>query len=119
MLLDDSHLEAAGEMLDRLVDLHSLSDDQQDYLDVLASLIKDYEDAKHPMPEASAGEVLTFLMEQHGLRQVDLVPVLGSKTVVSEVLLGRRQLNVRHIRELCSFFHVSADVFIRPGGHEH
>lgn len=109
---DDEHLEAAGRVLDRLVDLPNLSDGQQDYLDVLAGLIKEYEDAHHPMPPTSGVEVLIFLMEEHGLRQADLVPVLGSKSLVSEILQGKRKLNLNHIRQLSQHFKVPADAFI-------
>jgi HTH-type transcriptional regulator / antitoxin HigA len=109
---NDGDMEAAGAMLDRLLDRKTLSEGQQDYLDVLGSLIKDYEDAQHPMPQASGVEVLQFLMEQHGLRQSDLAPMLGSKSVVSEVLRGKRKLNLRHVRRLSDFFGVSADAFI-------
>jgi HTH-type transcriptional regulator/antitoxin HigA len=50
-------------------------------------------------------------MEEHDLRQSDL-PEVGSQGVVSEVLNGKRELNVRQIRELARRFHVSPTVFI-------
>ncbi len=50
-------------------------------------------------------------MEQHGLRQSDL-PEVGSQGVVSEILSGRRDLNVRQIRLLAERFHVSAATFV-------
>lgn len=109
---DDQHLEAAGEVLDQLLDLEEISEGQQDYLDVLAGLIREYEDARRPMPSASGVDVLRFLMEEHGLRQTDLGPVLGSKSLVSEILQGKRKLNLNHIRRLSQHFNVPADAFI-------
>jgi len=50
-------------------------------------------------------------MEEHGLRQSDLAEV-GSQGVVSEILNGKRELNVRQIRELAKRFHISPAVFI-------
>ena len=55
--------------------------------------------------------VLAYLMEEHGLRQSDL-PEVGSQGVVSEVLSGKRELNVRQIRELAARFGVSPAVFV-------
>ncbi|HSG17040.1 MAG TPA: hypothetical protein VLE70_12060 [Anaerolineae bacterium] len=51
-------------------------------------------------------------MEEHGVRQADL-PEVGSQGVVSEILSGKRELNVRQIRELARRFHVSPAVFIQ------
>ena len=55
--------------------------------------------------------VLRFLMDEHGLTQSDL-PELGSQGVVSEILRGRRQINVRQVRALSARFCVSPAVFI-------
>ena len=63
------------------------------------------------MPPIHGTELLQFLMEEHGLRQSDLAEV-GSQGVVSEILNGKRELNVRQIRELAKRFHVSPAVFI-------
>ena len=63
------------------------------------------------MPKACGVEVLRYLMEEHGLRQADL-PEIGSQGVVSEILSGKRELNLRQIRELAKRFHVSPAVFV-------
>jgi HTH-type transcriptional regulator/antitoxin HigA len=63
------------------------------------------------MPDASGADVLRFLMEEHGLTQSDL-PEVGSQGVVSEILAGKRALNVRQIRVLGARFRVSPAVFI-------
>jgi HTH-type transcriptional regulator / antitoxin HigA len=80
-------------------------------LDTLGTIIHAYEERHHPMPESSGAEALRFLMEEHGLRQVDL-PEVGSQGVVSEILNGRREMNVRQIRHLARRFHVSPAVFL-------
>ena len=66
-------------------------------VETLSVLIEAYDREHHSLPEASVIDVIRFLMEQHGLSQKDL-PEIGSQGVVSEVLAGRRQLNVRQIR---------------------
>jgi HTH-type transcriptional regulator/antitoxin HigA len=55
--------------------------------------------------------MLRFLMEQHALAQSDL-PELGSQGVVSEILRGKRELNLRQIKALAERFHVPAALFI-------
>ena len=80
-------------------------------LDTLGTLIQVYEEEHVLMPDSSGVEVLHYLMEEHQLVQSNLTEV-GSQGVVSEVLSGKRELNVRQIRELAKRFHVSPGVFI-------
>jgi HTH-type transcriptional regulator/antitoxin HigA len=80
-------------------------------LDTLGTLIHAYEEEHYPIPESSGVDVLHFLMEEHGLTQSDL-PEIGSQGVVSEILRGKRELNVRQIRALATRFQVSPAVFI-------
>ncbi|MCY1520277.1 Antitoxin HigA [compost metagenome] len=62
------------------------------------------------MPDAPGHEVLRNLMSEHNLTQCDLTEI-GAQSVVSEILNGKRQFNVRHIRALAERFKVPADVF--------
>jgi HTH-type transcriptional regulator/antitoxin HigA len=80
-------------------------------LDTLGTLIEVYEDEHTEMPDVGSKEILQFLLEEHGIRQADL-PEIGSQGVVSEILNGKRELNVRQIRLLAERFHVSPAVFI-------
>jgi HTH-type transcriptional regulator/antitoxin HigA len=80
-------------------------------LDTLGTLIHAYEEAHHPMPESSGAEVLRYLMDEHGLTQSEL-PEVGSQGVVSEILSGKRELNVRQVRALAKRFGVAAGAFV-------
>jgi HTH-type transcriptional regulator/antitoxin HigA len=80
-------------------------------LDTLGGLIRSYEEQHHPMPVASGAEMLRFLLDAHERAQADL-PEVGSQGVVSEILHGKRELNVRQIRALAARFHVSPAEFI-------
>src|SRR6266508_4732661 len=75
-------------------------------LDTLGTLIHAYEEEIYPIPCSTGTEVLRFLMDEHGLTQSDL-PEVGSQGVVSEILNGKRELNVRQIRSLAHKFGVS------------
>lgn len=80
-------------------------------LDTLGILLHAYEEQHHPIPDSSGAEVLRFLMAEHGLIQSEL-PEIGSQGVVSEILSGKRELNMRQIRALAMRFKVSPAVFI-------
>lgn len=63
------------------------------------------------MPSASGVDMLRFFMEEHDLTQSDL-PGVGSQGFASEILSGKRELNVRQIRALASRLHLSPAVFV-------
>ncbi len=79
---------------------------------MLALLITSYEDRTYPISDSSPAEILKFLMEQHNLKQVDLVEIFGNKSVVSEVLNGKRPFSKAHIRRVSERFHVSPELFL-------
>jgi HTH-type transcriptional regulator/antitoxin HigA len=80
-------------------------------LDTLGTLIHIYEEEHYPIPDVTGAEVLRFLLEEHSLTQSDL-PEVGSQGVVSEILNGKRELNVRQIRFLAEKFKVSSAAFL-------
>ena len=112
-LRNEQEYDRAVERLNDLLDEVGTDEQHPLYtlLDTLGTLIHAYEEEHHPIPECSGVDVLRFLMEEHDLTQSDL-PELGSQGVVSEILRGKRELNVRQIRALVKRFHVSPGVFI-------
>jgi HTH-type transcriptional regulator/antitoxin HigA len=82
------------------------------YLKTLTDLISDYEDSKFKASAVSGKEMLSYLMELQGLTQTDLAKELGGQPIVSKVLKGERELNLRQIKALAKRFKVSPEVFI-------
>ena len=80
-------------------------------METLGSLVESYEDQNIQIAEGSPSDVLKYLMEEHDLKQSDL-PEIGSQGVISEILSGKRQLNVRQIKLLSNRFKVSPAVFM-------
>ena len=80
------------------------------FIDTLSLLVEAYDEEHHQMPEASPLELLKFLMEQHDLSQGDF-PEIGSQGVVSEILRGKRELNVRQIQALSRRFNLPLEAF--------
>lgn len=64
-----------------------------------------------PMPKGDGRTALAFLMQQHGLGQTDL-PKVATQSVISDILNGKRQFNLRQIKSLCERFNVSAETFL-------
>jgi len=89
-----------------------LSSEETALLELLVKLIADFEEEYYPIRDASPQEVLLELMNARGLKQADLANVLGSKSRVSEVLSGKRELSKSQIKSLSEFFNVSAELFI-------
>lgn len=109
----DADYEKAVTILNQLLDAGAADESSPlgDLTNALGAVIGDYENLHHPMPEVTPAATLRFLMQQHQLTQSDL-PEIGSQGVVSEILRGKRELNVRQIKELAGRFQVPAAVFI-------
>lgn len=63
-------------------------------LDVLVELVVAYEEKHFPMDYPSPAEAIEYCMEQRGLEPRDLVPLIGTRTKVTEVLSGKRQITM-------------------------
>jgi HTH-type transcriptional regulator/antitoxin HigA len=111
---NEREYQAAVKRLDALLDEVGTNERHPLYglLDTLGTLVYAYEEQHHAFPDARGADVLRFLMDEHGLTQSDL-PEIGSQGVVSEILRGKRELNVRQIRALAKRFHVSPAAFLR------
>lgn len=104
----DRAVETLNSLLDEVGDnedhpLHGL-------LEVMGALIEHYEEEHVDLGSISAIDALKYLMEEHNLHQDDLSEI-GSQGVVSEILNGKRQLNVNQIKKLSERFNVSPEVF--------
>lgn len=108
-----SDYEAAVSALNALLDAGAASEEHPlaDLAATLGELIGDYDDQHFPPEPVSPADMLHHLMEAHGLKQGDL-PEVGSQGVVSEVLRGRRELNLRQIRALAKRFGISPRAFV-------
>lgn len=94
-----------------------------DELELLSLLVHDYEDKVFPMDKPDPVAAIRFRMAQQGLQPKDLVPFLGSRSRVSEVLSGRRSLSLKMIRALAAGLGIPAEVLLgqvegasAPGG---
>ncbi len=98
--------------LERLAFRPDPSPEETALAELLSRLVQDYDDRRHPLPSLPPHAMIRFLMQQRGLRQADLLPVFGSRSVVSDVLSGKREPSKTHVRRLAEFFHAPADLFL-------
>lgn len=87
--------------------------DESDELELLTLLINEYEDENYPIPAPDPLEAIKFRLEQMGVKESYLSSIIGS-TRKSEIMSGKRKLNLSMIRKLSEKLHISADILIRP-----
>jgi HTH-type transcriptional regulator/antitoxin HigA len=78
-------------------------------------LVRVYEKENHPVPPPTPIEAIRFVMDQRGMKQADLVPYIGSRSKVSEILRGKRTLSLSMIRSLHTHLSIPAEILIMDG----
>lgn len=109
---NEQQYDRALNILHKLLDLVGNDECHPLYelLDTLGTLIHAYEETHYPAPDVTGVDVLRYLYTEHQLIPEDL-PELGPEHVVSELLAGKRELSVKHIRVLSQCFDLSPATF--------
>ena len=89
-----------------------LSPEESALLETRAILVQAYDDRHHPLPAVAPNEMLAYLMETSGRTAKELLPVLGTRGRVSEVLSGKRSISKEQAKKISSVFKVTVDLFI-------
>lgn len=90
----------------------ALSPEERELLDLMVVLVERFEADAYPIDDAAPVDVLRELLESNGLKQKDLVPDIGSRGVVSEILTGKRAISKRQAKALADRFGVSPAIFL-------
>lgn len=109
---EHERLSAMLQELDGEQEKRELDAEELEIQELLALLVTEYEDRVVADPGDSPLETLKSLMEDQGLRAVDLVEVFGSQAVASQVLNGHREISKSHARRLADRFKLSIDAFV-------
>ncbi len=110
----DIELDRAIAMIDSLIDKEALSPEENDYLDVLSVLVEKYETEIHPMPSVTDAEMLRHLIESRETTQSEVSSATGvAESTISELLVGKRKLNRKHIESFAKHFRVNPGVFLQ------
>ena len=86
---------------------------ESDEADILGLLIDNYEEHHYLIEAPDPIEAIKIRMEEMNLKQIDLIPVLGGKNRVSEILNRRRRLTLSMIRGLATYLNLSVTVLIK------
>jgi HTH-type transcriptional regulator/antitoxin HigA len=87
--------------------------DESDEADVLALLIKEYEDKNYIIDAPSPIEAIKYRMEQQGLTNKDLAQILGFKSRVSDIFKKNRKLNLVMVRKLYNELHIPLETLVK------
>lgn len=86
--------------------------EEQALLELLITLIEKFEDEHYPIPVSTPLEMLKHFMEARNLKQEDLIGIIGSRGVVSEVFNGKRNISKAQAKSLAAYFNVEVGLFI-------
>jgi HTH-type transcriptional regulator / antitoxin HigA len=112
---EEDYENVQGEV-DRLVDQGELTQDEADYLDLLGTLLREYEQQAESRAdyELRGVALIRGLLELYELKQQDLTPIFKTKSIPSAVLHGKRRLTVEQIDRLAHFFGLPHSLFFEP-----
>jgi HTH-type transcriptional regulator / antitoxin HigA len=101
-------LKRLEEIFDAKPDTH-----ESDELEILGLMVDDYENKHYPIEAPDPIEAIKIRMEEMNLKQVDLIPEIGGKSRVSEILNRKRRLTVDMIRKLGNRLNLSYNLLIK------
>jgi HTH-type transcriptional regulator/antitoxin HigA len=84
-----------------------------DELEILSILIKEFENEHYPVPKPNPLEAIRFRLDQMNMSEAELSEILGYRSRKSEILSGKRKLNLAMIRKLAEKLHIPAEVLIQ------
>ena len=108
---NDQDLEMMQEVINRLLDKPQLTVEEREYLNVLGSLIYEYEENQEPIPDIYGLELLKFILEERNLQKQDLLSIFESKSTLDDIFDGLQELTPIYIQKLANFLNISPDLF--------
>jgi HTH-type transcriptional regulator/antitoxin HigA len=110
---DDKTHRRALAIVDALMKKSRLSKAEEKLLDLLAKLVNDYEETIYPTPSVTPSAMLEHLLHARETTQAELSRQTGvSRSTISEVLKGKRNLSVENALRIAKHFHVDSAVFL-------
>jgi len=109
---NDTENERLTKILLEFEDKHDLSPEEDALVESITVMVEHYEHHHYPIPSLPPLEALHFLMEERGLKHKDLAPVIGSKSLTSEILNGNREISKAVARKLADHLNVSIEHFL-------
>jgi HTH-type transcriptional regulator/antitoxin HigA len=111
-IANEDDFNKTQKIIDTLIDKSELTPDEQDYLSVLGSLIRDYEDINLTLPKLNPVELIQALLDDAGLQIQDLIFIFGNEINLSKILTNQQELTLTQIKKLAQFFKISPAAFL-------
>lgn len=111
-IANEDDFNKTQKIIDTLIDKDELTPDEQDYLSVLGSLIRDYEDINLTLPKLNPVELIQALLDDAGLQIQDLIFIFDNEITLSKILTNQQELTLSQIKKLAQFFKISPAVFL-------
>ena len=108
---NEEDLDMMQEVINRLLDKPQLTVEEREYLNVLGSLIYEYEENQEPIPDIYGLELLKFILEERNLQKQDLLSIFESKSTLDDIFDGQQELTPIYIQKLANFLNISPDLF--------
>ena len=112
IITTEAEYDQALETVEKLIANKQRTPEQTAILQLLVTLIEEFENKHYPLEPSSPHAMLEHLMDARGIKQSDLVGIIGSKGVVSEVMNRKRAISKAQAKALGEFFNVSPALFI-------
>ncbi|MFM6404157.1 MAG: type II toxin-antitoxin system HigA family antitoxin, partial [Microcystis sp.] len=104
---NEEDLEMMQQVINRLLDKPQLTVEEREYLNVLGSLIYEYEENQEPIPDIYGIELLKFILEERNLQKQDLLSIFESKSTLDDIFDGQQELTPIYIQKLANFLNIS------------
>ena len=112
VITTEAEYDQALETVEKLMADQQRTPEQTAILQLLVTLIEEFETKHYPIEPSSPHAILEHLMDARGIKQSDLVGIIGSKGVVFEVVNRKRAISKAQAKALGEFFNVSPALFI-------
>ncbi|NJL19867.1 MAG: transcriptional regulator [Leptolyngbyaceae cyanobacterium SM1_3_5] len=108
----EEEYDRALQIVERLMFTKNRTPEEKALFKLLVLLVEAYETEHYPFEKPTPHEILQHIMESSGMRQADLVGIIGTSGVVSEVVNGKRSISKAQAKALADYFKVSPSLFI-------
>ena len=98
--------------IDDRAERDGLSPEERVFSELLAIVVKDFEERNYPLPSLPPHELLHGVMEQRGMAHKDLAAIVGNKGLTSEILAGRRKVSPAVAKRISAALHVPIDALL-------
>jgi HTH-type transcriptional regulator/antitoxin HigA len=109
---NEVQLLATQDQIDAIIDRQNITQDDKDYLEVLGTLVYDYEQKHEPMSVVEGIELLKALMSEDNLQPCDLISIFEDESTIALVLEKKQEMTAKQVQKLGNFFQISPIRFL-------